>query len=262
AAMSEAEKLIVGMERGTALGNDTPLVGEAVKLRPDLWERAARLKGDAGLRCAAHKLACAEVELVHAGNEHAQQQWRHAKPYVQIAEDLMAEAELLAQSCPGMVSPAVAEAPAPRPAPAPAPAPVLLPPVRELSMSAHVVFNFDRHEPGEIRAHSLAQLRTLAERLKRAGVQLEAIRLTGHADRLNSTGQADYNQRLSERRVQTVKELLVRLGVDERLIRTAARGDEVPVEACAERQGSQPELQECLLPNRRVEVEVTARVSR
>jgi OOP family OmpA-OmpF porin len=42
-----------------------------------------------GWPCAQAKTACGEVELVHAGHEQAQLGWRHAKPYVQIAEDLI-----------------------------------------------------------------------------------------------------------------------------------------------------------------------------
>lgn len=38
------------------------------------------------------RLDCVEVEPVHAGIGHAQQPWRHAKPRVQIAEDLPSEA--------------------------------------------------------------------------------------------------------------------------------------------------------------------------
>ena len=81
AALSESEKLVVGMEQGASpLPLDTPLVNGAARLRPDLWDRAAALRGHAGWRCAAQKTACAEVELVHAGHEINQQQWRHAKP--------------------------------------------------------------------------------------------------------------------------------------------------------------------------------------
>ncbi|MCE2909429.1 MAG: hypothetical protein LW712_11355, partial [Burkholderiaceae bacterium] len=97
AALTESEKLIVGMEQGAApLPMDTPLVAGAARLRPDLWARAEVLRGHAGWQCAQAKAACAEVELVHAGNEINQQQWRHAKPYVQIAEDLLGEAQALA----------------------------------------------------------------------------------------------------------------------------------------------------------------------
>jgi outer membrane protein OmpA-like peptidoglycan-associated protein len=38
---------------------------------------------------------------------------------------------------------------------------------------------------------------------------IDEVRLVGHADRLNGTGQAAYNQRLSERRVATVRDALV-----------------------------------------------------
>lgn len=265
AALTEAERLIAGMEQGAALGSDTALVGQAVRLRPDLWDRVARLKTQAGFRCAQHKVACAEVELVHAGNEHAQQQWRHAQPYVQIAEDLVAEAESLVRSCPGEpVVRAAAAPPPPPPPPAPpppppAPPPPAPPPLREVSLLAHVVFAFDRHGEADIRGHSLAQLQSLVDRIRSQGLDVRGIRLTGHADRLNSTGQADYNQRLSEQRVQTVRGLLVRLGLDERLMRTEARGDTQPVESCASATRSQAELRECLLPNRRVEIEIDAR---
>ena len=68
AALTESEKLVVAMERGVSpLPTDTPLVGEAVMLRPDLWERARALRAAGGFECAAQKTACAEVELVHAG---------------------------------------------------------------------------------------------------------------------------------------------------------------------------------------------------
>lgn len=254
AAMTEAEKLIVGMETRAALGNDTPLVNGAARLRPDLWERAAKIKGTRGAFCAGHKLACAEVELVHAGNEHNQQQWRHAKPYVQIAEDLIAEAEALARNCPGEVSPEVVEV---KPVP-----PVVLPPVREVSLGAHVVFNFDKHTEADIRGYSRTQLENLVERAKSEKLEFVSIGLSGHADRLNSTGQSDYNQRLSEKRVATVRDILVRLGVDPKVITTVARGDSQQVEACRSGWRTQAELQECLLPNRRVEVTIVTRGSK
>ena len=44
------------------------------------------------------------------------------------------------------------------------------------------------------------------------------------------------------------------MGVDAALIETSARGDHEQVEGCRDTFKSQSELQECLLPNRRVEV--------
>jgi len=59
---------------------------------------------------------------------------------------------------------------------------------------------------------------------------------------------------LVERRVQTVREMLVRMGVDPAKLRTEARGDELPVQDCAASAKTKKALEDCLLPNRRVEV--------
>jgi OmpA-OmpF porin, OOP family len=252
AALGQSEALVQGMEQARALGTDTPLVGEAVRLRDDLWARADALKRHSGFVCAQQKVACAEVELVHAGNEHAQQQWRHAKPYVQIAEDLLGEADALAQSCAPAVVP-----PAPPP-PAPVVVPPAAPPVAQLI--TQVVFAFDKSGERDIHPASRASLTLLIDRLRNEGWTVRSFKLTGHADRLNSTGMNDYNQRLSERRVTTVQALLVAAGFDAKLMSTAARGDGVQVEPCsfagARVRGA--DLQDCLLPNRRVEVMVEA----
>jgi outer membrane protein OmpA-like peptidoglycan-associated protein len=264
AAMSESEKLIIGMERGVnPMPLDTPLVNGAARLRPDLWERAAALRGHAGWACAQQKAACAEVELVHAGNEFNQQQWRHAKPYVQIAEDLLGEARELAEACTPPPAPVVAAAPPPPTPPVarvtpPAP-PVVVPPppVQELKLSAGVLFNFDKHDSKNMRQPSLSQLEELVRKVQAEKLIVKGIQLSGHADRLNSTGKNDYNQRLSERRVATVKAELARLGINPSLMRTVASGDSQQVLGC-EKFKRKAELQECLLPNRRVEVVIEA----
>lgn len=265
-AMIESEKLIVGMEQGASpLPMDTPLVNNAARLRPDLWERLLGLRGHAGWRCAAAKAACAEIELVHAGNEFNQQQWRHAKPYVQIAEDLLGEAQALAEGCnPPPPPPPLPVVPPPAPAlpPAPPPVPLAMPPKpmeQQLQLSAGVLFNFDRHDARNMRPFSVVQLEELVRRVKAERLVVNSIKLSGHADRLNSTGQNDYNQRLSERRVATVKAELVKLGIDAALIGTAAAGDTQQVTGCEQRFKAKADLQECLLPNRRVEVVIDAR---
>jgi outer membrane protein OmpA-like peptidoglycan-associated protein len=255
-ALTESEKLIIGMETGVSpLPMDTPLVNGAARLRPDLWDRAFALRKHAGWACAQAKASCAEVELVHAGNEINQQQWRHAKPYVQIAEDLLGEAQSLAEGClpPPPPPPVVVPVPVPRAAP--------MPPVRErqLELAAHVLFNFDGYRANDIRPYSNAQVENLVKRIQREKLDVVSVKLTGHADRLNRTGQSDYNQRLSERRVQTVREMLVRLGLDAALISTMASGDSQQVESCELRFTRRVDLQECLLPNRRVEIVVELR---
>jgi outer membrane protein OmpA-like peptidoglycan-associated protein len=252
-AMTESEKLIVAMERkATPLPMETPLVNGAARLRPDLWARALTLQSHAGFACAQMQAACGEVELVHAGNEHNQQQWRHAKPYVQIAEDLLAQGEAAASTClpPMVVAPVVLPAPVPAPAPLPAaPQPVAL--------SASVVFNFDRYTAGEMRAPSADSLKALVAQVKDGRLTVEKILLVGHADRMNGTGRRDYNQQLSRQRADTVRQVLTDAGLPGATMSFEYRGDTQPVAQCQGKYKRLAELQECLLPNRRVEVQLS-----
>ena len=263
-ALAESEKLIVALERGASpLPMDTPLVNGAARLRPDLWAQAEGLRSQPGWRCAQAKAACAEVELVHAGNEHNQQGWRHAKPYVQIAEDLLAEARAQAAACvpppeaPPVKAPVVVAA-----APVPPPVPPTVVTREAYRLVSQVVFNFDRHTAKDMRAASVQQLDGLLAKLRNDGLTVDSVRVIGHADRLNGTGHSDYNQQLSERRAATVRAYLVDQGLNPAVIQADAKGDSQPVEACtaaqANGQKALPKLQECLLPNRRVEVQVNA----
>jgi outer membrane protein OmpA-like peptidoglycan-associated protein len=214
-----------------------------------------------GFRCAQRQIACAEVELVHAGHEFNQQQWRHAKPYVQIAEDQIAQAQTLIEQCEPPAPPPRVAPVAVTPAPPPPPAPVAPPsPVRSVELLVNVVFDFDRSGANNIRPFSVVQLDDLLARVKRDGLQITGIRLIGHADRLNGTGHGEYNQQLSEKRVATVREVLLGKGVDGALVNTEARGDSQPVNGCEGSFKSRRELEECLLPNRRVELRIDARM--
>ena len=261
-ALAEADALARGMEGGTALGRETPLISGAERLRPDLWAQAQGLQGHRGWRCAQAKAACAEVELVHAGHEQVQIGWRQAKPYVQIAEDLLAEGQQLAERC---------DPPPPPPPPPPVVvAPVLVPPAlppvppappAPVELGATVVFNFDRHTAADVRAFSLQQLQALVAAAKSRGLVARQLVLTGHADRLNGTGNAGYNRQLSEKRAATVRGLLQQLGlpgVDSAAMTLDAAGDSQPVQDCGGKHASRAALQECLLPNRRVELRVVA----
>jgi OmpA-OmpF porin, OOP family len=253
-AYDESFKITDYLEKGGAVAgaanpaNATPLVNDASKLRPDLWDAAAKLKGHAGWRCAEQKTACAEVELVHAGNEFNQQQWRHAKPYVQIAEDLIGDAQRAAEAC--------VPAPVARVAPPP---PVVVPPppapLQPVNAAANVLFNFDKRDLGNVRPYTKDQLDALIAQIKGGSVTVNSIKLIGHADRLNSTGDANYNVKLSQDRVETIRAYMVSQGVPANLISTEFKADTLQIEACTkDKFRSTAELQECLLPNRRVEV--------
>lgn len=232
-ALTESEKLIVDMENGVSpIPTDTALVNNAKYLRDDLWQRLKVIHGTPGFSCAQQKVACGEVELVHAGNEFNQQQWRHSKPYIQIAEDLVNEAEALARQCD--IGPAVPAAPV---------GPLI----------ANVLFEFDRDRYKDIRTYSLESVDRALATIASEQRELAGVALIGHADRMQGKG-FDYNQGLSQRRAQTVRELLIGRGVDPELIRYEYRGDTQQVQQCG---GVKPRaaLLECLLPNRRVEVQ-------
>ena len=259
-ALAEAEKLIVGLEqKATPLPMDTPLVNGAARLRPDLWARTAGLQQASGFACARQLVACAEVELVHAGNEFNQQQWRHAKPYIQIAEEWLSQADAAAAQCP--VAPVAAIEPVlpvqAKDVPPPAAAGVLCAPQPiALTLTTQVLFDFDKFTPEHIRPQSRREFDTMVARVRREGITVGSIRLSGYADRLNSTGNTDYNQQLSQKRVQTVRALLREQGLEVSGVFVDAKGDTEQVTACQARFKRPADLQECLLPNRRVTVEL------
>ena len=234
AALDEAVKLIVAMENGQDPGWETPLVNGAQKLRDDLWARYDALKQMQGFSCAAQATACAEVELVHAGNEIHDGGWRHAKPYIQIAEDLLSKAEQREAQC--------------RPEPAPAPE------VERFDLAADALFKFDRGDLDGLLPEGRAKLDELARRLDEGYATIERIALVGHTDRL---GSESYNQGLSERRAATVKQYLQDRGVTAP-ISAQGRGKLEPTGNTAHCQGQRATraLTQCLQPDRRVSVEV------
>jgi len=236
AALEQSALLAEAMEKGIDPGTDTPLVNDAKRLRPDLWARLGALHQAPGFSCAAALAACGEVELVHAGNEYKQQQWRHAQPYVQIAEDLIARADSASAEC---------TPPAPEPVAAPA-----LP--RQIESAVH--FAFDRTATTDITDPAvLNQLISDLRAAERDGWQLQGIALTGHADQLRGRG-GEYNLTLSQQRAASVRDWLLRAGIAPALIQIDARGDAVPALSCPP--GDAIRLRDCLAPNRRVQIVV------
>ena len=83
--------------------------------------------------------------------------------------------------------------------------------------------------------------------------KLELVLVTGHTDRI---GTQQYNQRLSERRADAVRDYLVSRGVPKDRIETLGMGKTQPVPGVVCNQKNLKELIACLAPTRRVEVEV------
>ena len=270
-ALTESHRITRYLDQGGSVAgadnpaNQTPLVNNAAQLRPDLWENAAQLKGHAGYRCAEQRVACAEVELVHAGNEYKQQQWRHAKPYVQIAEDQLGEAALAAQACaPPPPPPQSPPPPPPSPpvvvAPPPPPPPVVVapppPPPRPLQRQANVLFNFDKRDMANVRALSKESLDKLLAEARTGNWKIERVTLAGHADISKHRGDQRYNVKLAEDRARAVQDYLVSQGISTAVISTVARADSEQVVSCERNKLARAAYEECLLPNRRVEVQV------
>ncbi|MEO6919841.1 MAG: OmpA family protein [Collimonas sp.] len=236
AALGESQRIIGALEAGRDPGWETPLVNHAEKLRPDLWARYDALKQSAGFSCVAQQTACSEVELVHAGNEIHDAGWRHAKPYIQIAEDLAGGAEKSAANCAGPAKP------------------VTLPATPErITLSADALFQFDKSGTADLLPKGRAELDDLAQKLAARKVTVKAIGVTGYTDRLGSVA---YNQRLSLARANTVKRYLQEHGVTAP-ISVEGRGFQDQIVACT---GVKPRaaLLTCLQPNRRVEVVIIA----
>ena len=150
-------------------------------------------------------------------------------------------------------APPVAAPPPPTPAPAPAPAPAAPPPppqVQRITLASKALFDFDK---AVLKPEGKAAIDSeIISRL--ANVQrLELVLVTGHTDRI---GSQRYNQRLSERRADAVRDYLVSRGVPRDKIETLGMGKTQPVPGVVCNQKALKALIACLAPNRRVEIEV------
>jgi OmpA-OmpF porin, OOP family len=167
--------------------------------------------------------------------------WTPAMATAQCEPDLVAK--------PAPPPPVAAPAPPP-PAPAPAPAPPPAPQVQRITLASKALFDFDKavlkpEGKSAIDSEIIAKLSNVQ--------RLELVLVTGHTDRI---GTQRYNQRLSERRADAVRDYLVSKGVPRDKIETLGMGKTQPVPGVVCNQKALNALIACLAPNRRVEVEV------
>ena len=118
---------------------------------------------------------------------------------------------------------------------APKPKPV----AEKVTFAADVLFDFDK---SVIKPEGRSKLDDLAGKVK--NINLEVVIAIGHAD---SIGTDAYNQKLSERRAQAVKDYLVSKGIPASKITTIGKGESQPVATNKTAEGRQK--------NRRVDIE-------
>ncbi|MBZ0157120.1 MAG: OmpA family protein [Alphaproteobacteria bacterium] len=170
------------------------------------------------------------------------------KEAIGIANDAQAKIKAL---CPPKPAPAPepkpAPAPAPEPAPAPAPAPEPKPapapapePKRVVeTLVIHINFDVDKAAIRKADENELQKAIAFVEKYPDA-----AFRIEGHTD---STGSDAYNQKLSERRAESVKRYLVaKGGFDKARFSTVGYGETKPIATNKTKEGR--------FENRRVEI--------
>ena len=143
-----------------------------------------------------------------------------------------------ADSVPGCDGPLAK--PAAAPAKAVAAAPVAT--AEKVTFAADAFFDFDKYA---LKPEGKSSLDGLVANIK--NLDVEVIVAVGHTD---SIGTDAYNQKLSERRANAVKEYLVSKGVDPKKIYTEGKGKRQPVADNRTKEGR--------AKNRRVEIEVVA----
>ena len=140
-------------------------------------------------------------------------------------------------------TPAPVAEPAPAPEPVPAAAPCN-PKLETVTISAEKLFGFDK---AKLQDGSKPILDDAAAKIK-ANPDIELVLVTGHTDRIGSEA---YNQKLSERRANLVKDYLVSQGVDASRLKAVGKGESEPVSDCKGTKKTN-KLISCLAPDRRV----------
>jgi len=119
-------------------------------------------------------------------------------------------------------------------------APVAEPTASKVVLNADTFFDFDKSTLKPEGRQILDQVASQAQ-----SINLETLIATGHTD---SIGTEAYNQKLSERRANTVKDYLISKGIDPSRIYAEGKGELNPVATNKTREGR--------AQNRRVEIEI------
>lgn len=119
--------------------------------------------------------------------------------------------------------------------------------MQKITLDSKVLFDFDK---AVLKPEGKAAIDSQVTGKLSQIQKLEVVLVTGHTDRL---GTEAYNQKLSERRADAVRDYLVSRGIPRDKVETIGMGEKQPVVQCDQK--ALKALIECLQPNRRVEVQ-------
>jgi OOP family OmpA-OmpF porin len=122
--------------------------------------------------------------------------------------------------------------------------------VQKITLQSKALFDFDK---AVLKPEGKAALDAEVVSKLPQVQKLEIVLVSGHTDRIGSDA---YNQKLSERRADAVRDYLVSKGVAKDKIEAIGLGEKQPVTGGKCQQQNRKELIACLQPDRRVEVEV------
>ena len=247
-ALAQTEALLAGLAQPDNLTLSTPILSVSQVMRRDLWWQIEYLKQHGGIEAAPQALAEAEVMLVWAAAEYCELGWRHARehflaverqlnkvihalPQLASSSEAWSSAQLPSlnalngQGCQGVntalwplyvpPAPVVVEVESIAVAiPTPTPVPPALP--TSLSIENVVHFALDRSAINHEGKTVLDQIAALL-----AEYPDMHITLMGYTDFRASVA---YNLRLSQRRIDTVRQYLITKGVAAHRIAEQAKG--------------------------------------
>jgi OmpA-OmpF porin, OOP family len=253
--LGQSLALIQKLERGDqSVDKATAIVEGSKKIRSDLWARLAAFHQHAKFDCVQGRVAQAEVQLVWAGHEEMEGGWRHSKPYIEIAEDMIARIDAAIVECSKVAQ--ITEPAKPVVAAQEKVAPLAIvkdAEVERIVLATDTLFKFSKSTLNDLLPSGKQILETFAQDLRKHRA-IERILITGHTDRL---GAPAYNLKLSEARAAAIAQYLVEKGFSQVMIQVAGAGESDPLITCRGAQATS-ELQACLQPNRRVEIRVKA----
>ncbi|MBS1175319.1 MAG: outer membrane protein OmpA [Burkholderiaceae bacterium] len=119
----------------------------------------------------------------------------------------------------------------------------------DYTLSGDALFHFGKFQADEMYNNGKEQIAVIAQKIAKDYQSYDVIRVVGHTDYLGSEA---YNQALSQKRAQTVKNILVASGLSANRIVVEGAGESQPVKQCSSTL-SEYALKECLKDNRRIE---------